>query len=96
LLGLQANCLSFNDVIRPEQNGWRDRQREGLSSRLVDNQLEARWFLNGKLAWSRPLQELAGIERRTFLHVGDVGAVPKKATRVHEHATGRHRDDLTP
>ena len=48
-LGHKPVEFLLNDLIRPLQQRWRDRQPEGLGGLQIDDQLELRWLLDGQV-----------------------------------------------
>src|SRR2546423_1661598 len=55
----------WDQVVREDEKPRRNRQAEGLGSRQVDDQLEERRPLNGKIGWLRALQNLIYVVCRT-------------------------------
>ena len=43
--------LSTNDLVRPEEDGLRDREAEGLRGLEIDDQLELHRLLDGDVGW---------------------------------------------
>src|SRR5262249_2040202 len=64
-----AGTLSFNDLIRSEQQRWRDREAESLGGPDVDHELELRRLLNGEVSWLRALQDLVHVCSGAPVHV---------------------------
>jgi hypothetical protein len=55
--------FSFEHLIRPRQQRRRDREAEGLGSLEVDQQLELRRLLNGKVARSCAFENAVHVDR---------------------------------
>ena len=45
--------LSLDHLVRPEENGLRDRVAQGLGSLQIDDQLELRGLFDREVAWFR-------------------------------------------
>src|SRR5215467_2845839 len=72
---------SSDHLVRPVQHGLRNREADLLGRLQVDDQLEFRWLLHGKIAWLGTFQDL--------IHVScDTAKLPDVIRRIGHEATG--------
>src|ERR1700730_1082160 len=78
-----ASFVSLLDhLIRSLQERGRDRQPEGIGGLEVNDQLELRRLLNGKINGLRPLQDLVDIQCPLPVHVIETRAVGHEGARM--------------
>src|SRR5215813_7397163 len=92
---------SLHEVIRPKEHRRGERDVEGVCRLEIDDQLELRRLLHGKVGRLRALQDAIGVCRRTPIQFAWEGAVRHEPTCFDEspklprrrEAVARHRCD---
>src|SRR5262245_59542010 len=80
----RSSCARLLDhLIRPRQQGGRDRQAEGLGGFEVDDEFELCWLLDGKIGGLGPLQDLVHIASGAAEQIGQAWPVRHKSTILH-------------
>src|SRR2546423_9914533 len=69
---------SFNHLIRPQQQRWRDRQAEGFGGLGIYDELELRRLLNGKVRGLRALQNSIDIARSSFAALPNIRPIEEE------------------
>src|SRR6266566_1275200 len=69
----------FDHLIRPHQDGLRDRQPERLGRLQVDDQLKLRRLLNGQVSGLRALEDLVDVDSGVAVDVNVVRPVCHEA-----------------
>src|SRR5713101_7270832 len=73
---------SLDDLIRPPQQRWRDRQAEGLGGLEVDDQLELRRLLDGQVGGLGALEDLVDVGRGPPKHISKVRSIGHEAPGI--------------
>ena len=71
---------SLNDLVRPPEHRWRDRQVERLGGFQVDHQLELRWLLDRQIGRLGALEDLIDVGGRAPEEIRVISTVTNKST----------------
>src|SRR5437867_5754796 len=73
---------SLDDLVRPREHGWRDRQAEGLGSLEVKDQLELGRLLDGEVGGLGALENLVHEDGGAAEEIREVSAVTDESTSL--------------
>src|SRR5712691_13549178 len=73
--GARGQHALLDHLVRLQQERGRDREAEGLRGLEVDDQLELRRLLDGKIGGLSALEDLVHIGRGTSIQVREIGAI---------------------
>src|SRR3979409_1016370 len=73
----------LDNLVRPAQQGVWDREAEGLGRLEVDDQLELRWLLDGKVAGLGAFENLVHVGSGAPKQISKVRSIGHQAPGIH-------------
>src|SRR5712691_8131102 len=78
-----GGATSFNNLIRPQEYRWRDRDPEGSGGLEIDNKLVFGSPLHRQVGWFDTLEDLVDVGSRAPGRVNEICPVTHEAARLH-------------